>query len=243
MSKEGGDRLSQKFRSQKEKQSGTGKHSNWLISKVSSYLSRKTTNPSGNASSDNIHAALMVSEPSASAPLNLDTPKPREVIEAEVMIKYFTHYDYEKLDNEPVILPPIWVSKSSAKKKPKEELAESNISEQQNQANKLAATRQKSYHEALQKEITRPKTATRQKTVEKPSPLRAAVEMNDADAPKSASANNPDPFTFTVPRSRTKNGIQLKLEAEIKEDSLVPPTAEIPKIDVNVTEKFEKLMT
>lgn len=168
--KEGGDLLSQKFKSQKEKieSNGNQKQSLWLVSRVSSFISdaKKTTkSKAGSSDSLNITPTPVVS----------DVPKSREVIEAEVMVKYFHVFDFENCFNEPVILPPIWTPKVKKQDQPfttQHSTVESNIHPIQK-----GLTRQKSKSENP-KELSRPKTLTRQKTFENPSPLREAVRLN-----------------------------------------------------------------
>jgi serine/threonine kinase 32 len=86
-----GDKLSQRMRSVKKKNSG------WIVSKVSTCFSgRSMKNDMGGSE-------MNLSEVGS---------KPREVIEMELMEKYFVPFDHRcKSENPPAIMPPSLVSK------------------------------------------------------------------------------------------------------------------------------------
>jgi serine/threonine kinase 32 len=86
-----GDKLSQRVRSAKKKNSG------WIVSRVSTCFSGRS-----------------MKNDLAGSDVNLSEigTKPREVIEMELMEKYFVPFDHRnKADNPPAVMPPSLVSK------------------------------------------------------------------------------------------------------------------------------------
>lgn len=106
--KEGGDLLSLKFRSQKDK-----RQSGWLVSKVSSYWTKRSRSGQRSArgskggSNIDLNNCHDLNNPTSPA----EVTDKREKLELEAMTRYFSVYDYTKPDQEAVTMPPLWASK------------------------------------------------------------------------------------------------------------------------------------
>ncbi|KAJ3371649.1 hypothetical protein HDU91_005041 [Kappamyces sp. JEL0680] len=179
-----GDLLSQKFRSQKDK-----KQSGWFISRVSSFLSKRSQKSTADSRTE--------------AGNDQELPKSREAIELDTMNKFFNAFDWEKPDQEVVTMPQIWTTKpTSSAKLVRKKTNTTGFATPDGNAKEDAAALPRTL--PRQKTMEHPATLTRQKTSEKvPSPLRAALQATDSSNQSTSTTQEGDRNSLLTRPRRT----------------------------------------